>query len=186
MSRNTLARYRFQRTSAEGGGGGPVVETPPVGDETAPKDEAKTFDADYVKKLRDEAAKYRTEAKANAEAAKKLADIEAEKAKADQTAAEREAAAEQRASQAEARALRLDVAFEKGLTPAQAKRLVGANREELEADADEILRDFPALKPDGRPKGDADLGGREPAKPSNPKLADLAQIEADLQASRRK
>lgn len=39
-------------------------------------DEAKTFDADYVKKLRDEAAKYRTEAKAGAAAAKRLAEIE--------------------------------------------------------------------------------------------------------------
>lgn len=163
-----------------------TVETPPAGDDTPKPDEGKTFDADYVKKLRDEAAKYRTEARANADAATKLAAIEAEKAKADQTAAEREAAAEQRAAQAEARALRLDVAFEKGLTPAQAKRLVGASREELEADADEILRDFPALKPDGRPKGNADLGGREQAKPANPRQADYQQIEADLAASRRK
>lgn len=163
-----------------------TVETPPAGEDAAPKDEAKTFDADYVKKLRDEAAKYRTEAKANADAARKLADIEADKAKADQTAAEREAAAEQRASQAEARAMRLDVAFEKGLTPAQAKRLVGDTRDALEADAEEILRDFPALKPDGRPKGNADLGGREKVPPANPKQADLQQIEADLASSRRK
>lgn len=162
----------------------PAVETPPAGDET-PKDEAtKVFDADYVKKLRDEAAKYRTEAKANADAAKRLADIEAEKAKADQTAAEREAAAEKRATDADARAMRLEVAFEKGLTPAQAKRLVGGSREELEADADEILRDFP-VKTDGRPKGDADLGGRPKPPPANAREADLRQIEADLNAGRR-
>ena len=141
----------------------PAVEAPPVGDE-APKDEPKVFDADYVANLRKEAAKYRTEAKANADAAQKLADIEAEKAKADQTAAEREAAAEKRAADADARALRLEVAFEKGLTPAQAKRLVGGSREELEADADEILRDFP-VKTDGRPKGNADIGPRPPAPP---------------------
>jgi hypothetical protein len=39
---------------------------------------------------------------------------------------------------------RVEVAAEKGLTPAQAKRLVGKSRDELAADADEIIRDFPA------------------------------------------
>jgi hypothetical protein len=39
--------------------------------------------------------------------------------------------------------LRREVADEKGLTAAQAKRLVGATREELEADADDILASFP-------------------------------------------
>ena len=93
--------------------------------------------------------------------------------------------AERTASQQEARALRLEVAFEKGLTPAQAKRLVGTNRDELEADAEEILRDFP-VKSDGRPKGSADLGPRQPAPPANPRAADLAQIEADLRAAPRR
>jgi hypothetical protein len=144
----------------------PAADAPPAGDADAPKDEPKVFDADYVAKLRKEAAQYRTEAKANADAAKRLADIEAEKAKADQTSAEREAAAEKRAADADARALRLEVAFEKGLTPGQAKRLVGGSREELEADADEILRDFP-VKTDGRPKGNADIGPRTPAPPLN-------------------
>jgi superfamily II RNA helicase len=44
---------------------------------------------------------------------------------------------------AEARALRAEVATAKGLTAAQAKRLAGATREELEADADEIIEAFP-------------------------------------------
>lgn len=57
---------------------------------------------------------------------------------------ESHAAAEQRAQAAELKATRLEVAAEKGLTPAQAKRLVGTTRDELEADADEVLRDFPA------------------------------------------
>jgi hypothetical protein len=38
---------------------------------------------------------------------------------------------------------RVEVASEKGLSPAQAKRLNGATREELAADADEILKIFP-------------------------------------------
>lgn len=82
-----------------------------------------------------------------------------------QKLAERAEAAEKRATDLESRSLRLEVAFEKGLTPAQAKRLVGTTRDELEADADEVLRDFPALKPDGRPRGDLDQGVRTPAPP---------------------
>lgn len=90
--------------------------------------------------------------------------------------------AERERGEVTARALRLEVAFEKGLTPAQAKRLVGNDKAELEADADEILRDFPALKNDGRPRGDVDQGVRSKAAPSNPRQADLEQIEADLRS----
>jgi cell division septum initiation protein DivIVA len=57
-------------------------------------------------------------------------------------AIERAEAAEKAAAAAEARAARLEIAAEKGLTPAQAKRLVGETREELEADADELLETF--------------------------------------------
>ncbi|AXH89415.1 hypothetical protein [Micromonospora aurantiaca] len=89
---------------------------------------------------------------------------EQEKAEADKTEAEKRAAAEQRAEQAELRALRLEVAAEKGLTPAQAKRLVGATREELEADADDILATFPTAPavpaPKPTPKPDPSQGSR--------------------------
>lgn len=87
---------------------------------------------------------------------------EQDKADADKTelqkAADARAAAEERAAQAEQRALRLEVAHEKGLTPAQAKRLVGSSKEELEADADEILRDFPAKSTTAPPKPKPDPG----------------------------
>lgn len=43
--------------------------------------------------------------------------------------------------------LRREVADEKGLTPAQARRLVGTTREEMEADADELIEAFPKAKP---------------------------------------
>ena len=77
--------------------------------------ETKTFDADYVKKLRDEAAKYRTEAKANADAAKKLAEIEqANKTEAEKQA-ERLAQAEERAKALEVKASRAEVASETGI-----------------------------------------------------------------------
>lgn len=85
---------------------------------------------------------------------------------------ERAEAAEKRYAETESRAMRLEVAHEKGLTPGQAKRLVGATREELEADADEILRDFP-MKP-GRPAGNVDQGARSTSKPeSTPGLGRL-------------
>lgn len=90
---------------------------------------------------------------------------EQDRAEADKTEAEKRAAAEQRAADAEMRATRLEVAHAKGLTPAQAKRLVGATKEELEADADEILRDFPTTpaKP-AAPKPDPTQGARGEAK----------------------
>ncbi len=103
----------------------------------------------------------RTELKAAKAELAKFRKAESDKADADKTEAEKRAAAEQRAADAELRATRLEVAHEKGLTPAQAKRLVGATREELEADADEVLRDFPvtsAVKP--APKPDPSQGAK--------------------------
>lgn len=62
--------------------------------------------------------------------------------------------------------LRRDVADEKGLTAAQAKRLVGSTREELEADADDILTAFP-VAPTNRFGGDVNQGHRGDA-PTTP------------------
>lgn len=47
---------------------------------------------------------------------------------------------------------RLEIAVEKGLTPSQAKRLVGETREELEKDAEALIEDL-GIKP-GEPKDD--------------------------------
>jgi hypothetical protein len=55
--------------------------------------------------------------------------------------------------------LRREVADEKGLTPAQAKRLVGMTREELESDADDVLAVFP-VKAAPRIFGDVGQGVR--------------------------
>lgn len=66
-----------------------------------------------------------------------------DKDKSDSELAREEAANEKtRADKAEARAMRLEVAHDKGLTSAQANRLVGTTKEELEADADELLAQF--------------------------------------------
>ena len=73
-------------------------------------DVPETFDADYVKKLRAEAAKYRTEAKANAKAAEQLAVIEAANKTEAEKAAERLTALEREATTARAEALRFKIA----------------------------------------------------------------------------
>lgn len=62
---------------------------------------------------------------------------------------ERVADIEQKAKAAEERAMRAEVANAKGLTPGQAKRLVGSTRDELEADADALLADIGAQRKQG-------------------------------------
>lgn len=63
------------------------------------------------------------------------------------------------ASAAELRAMKAEVALDKGLSRTQAKRLVGSTIDELEADADELIKDLGAGKPDAdttrRPPGQA-------------------------------
>lgn len=99
----------------------------------------------------------------------KFRKAEQARADADKTEAEKRTAAEQRAQDADMRAMRMEIAFEKGLTPGQAKRLVGSTRDELEADADEIKRDFPtapAPPPPPAPKPDPGQGPRAGATTS--------------------
>jgi hypothetical protein len=140
-------------------------------DSTSPPASAATDDAtppdlgdagkkaiDRMKAERDEA---RREAKANADAAKRLQAIEDSQKSEQERAAQAQQQAQARADQAEARALRLEVAFDKGLTPAQAKRLVGSSKDELEADAEEIKRDFPvASSTPPTPRPDPSQGPR--------------------------
>lgn len=167
----------------------PTTEAPAEQPQEGGEEQIESLDVDRAKekinKLNSEAKNLRAKLKELEPLAAKAKELEdAGRSDLEKLTARAEQA-ERTASQHEARALRLEVAFEKGLTPAQAKRLVGASREELEADADEILRDFP-VKDDGRPKGNADLGPRTPAAPTNPRQADLMQIEADLRAASRR
>lgn len=73
--------------------------------------------------------------------------------------AERATAAEKRVQELETRGMRLEVASEKGLTAGQAKRLMGSTREELEADADDLLATFKAAVP-AAPRPDPSQGAR--------------------------
>lgn len=90
---------------------------------------------------------------------------------------ERATAAEKRAAELEIRALRLEVAAENGLTTAQAKRLVGETREELEADAKELLDTFKPASSDDEPRESVtdslDLGIRSGTPKKGKSTADL-------------
>jgi len=123
-------------------------------------------------------------------AEKRAADLEArlkefeDRDKTESTRAiERAEAAEKAAAAAEARALRLEVASEKGLTPAQAKRLVGESREELEADANELLETFkPATNEDDKTEtvvDSLDLGTRGGSPKKGKTTADLFAAAID-------
>jgi hypothetical protein len=125
-------------------------------------------------------------AKDNADAARRLAEIEEASKTEAQKAADRLATAEKSAADATAALARLEVALDKGLTPSQAKRLVGTTREELEADADELLKDIGDAARPRAPKPDPTQGRAPSTTPLDPRAADIAQIEADLKAASRR
>lgn len=155
----------------------PADPAPPAGD--PPTDKAAEGLGDAGKKALDEERKARKAAEAELV---KFRKADQERADADKTEAQkladRATAAEKAAADAEARALRLEVAQAKGLTAGQAKRLQGSSREELEADADELLEAFPA-KPaaPGTPKPDPSQGARGSGAPDID--ARIAQAQKD-------
>lgn len=93
----------------------------------------------------------RTRTEERRKASEKYADYDDLKSKAEgaKTLEDRIADLETKGTQSEQRALRAEIANAKGLTPGQAKRLVGTTREELEADANELLQDIGARKKRG-------------------------------------
>lgn len=105
--------------------------------------------------------KHEGQAKANAQAAAKLKELEDASKSESQKLAEEKAAAESVAKSASGELMRLRVAMRKGLTEVQAKRLVGDTEDELEADADELLESFGGKKDAG---SDTDNG-----RPTRPK-----------------
>lgn len=87
--------------------------------------------------------------------------------------------------ESDAKTLRSEVAIAKGLTAAQAKRLVGTTREELETDADEILEAFPTgggtPKPPPSRKPAPNLrGGTEPDSNDQDVETDPAKLAANV------
>lgn len=110
------------------------LENEPV-DEAEPVD-GKSFTAEYVKSIRDQAAKYRNEAKANKGAAEKLAALEEEQKSEIQKATARAEAAETALASARLDSDRLSVALAKGLDPELAPLLSGATKADIEAQAE--------------------------------------------------
>jgi len=169
-------------------------ETPATGGDPAPDPEPTELGDPGKKALteerqaRREADRQRKELEARlkeleplaAEAAKLR---EAKKSEAEKLT-EKLGAAEKRAAEAEQRLLRSEVAAEKGLTAAQARRLVGATREELEADADDLLASF-GTPPDGGKsgKGRAAPERLRPGGMPNPKPPTLAEQIAAAEKS---
>ena len=115
-----------------------------------------------------ESRKWEDRAKANKDAADELQAIKDGQLSDQQKAEARATAAETRAAKSEAEAIRTRVAFEKGLTPAQEKRLVGSTRDELLADADALLADLvaPVAPVIPVPVPDPSIGPKAPAKPT--------------------
>lgn len=106
------------------------------------------------------------ERKARRDAEKRLRDLEGQlKAIGDKDKTEVERLRDEltdamkRADAAEQRVLRMEVGADKGLSPAQARRLVGTTREELEADAAELLDAFGGSQTSTA--GDTDAGGSD-------------------------
>lgn len=138
-----------------------TATTPPANPPAPPAQE----DTDW----KAEARKWETRAKENSAARKRLDELE-EAAKSDlEKATSRAEAAEKRAAELEALTLRREVAEAKGLPLAAAGRLSGITREELEADADQLValigqQDTNPPHPDpiqGRTRGGNAMSSRE-------------------------
>ena len=137
-------------------------ETPPEGAPAEPE----TFDAEYVAKLRKEAAKYRTEAKANAKAAEKLAEIEEANKSEIERAADAKAAAERERDEARAEALRLRIATKHGITDDEdiALFLTGTDEETLTKQAQRLSQRSEDRKKNGNVVPREGMTPREPAE----------------------
>jgi chromosome segregation ATPase len=128
------------------------------------QDKLESLEADRDK-WKELSKKHETRSKADLEELERLKKLQDSSKSESEKVAEKLTALEKRAEEADARALRAEVAAEKGLTAAQAKRLAGGTKEELEADADELLDSF---KPTGK-DGESDKGTRGSRPASRPR-----------------
>lgn len=97
---------------------------------------------DKISKANREAANLRKRVKELEPLAEKLRELEkSQQSEQERLSSERDSL-KSRADTAETELLRLRVAMRKGLSEAQARRLVGSTEEELETDADDLLESF--------------------------------------------
>lgn len=132
-------------------------------DPNDPKNDPK-WDPELKEKLEKKNAEARNlrERLKEAEAkASKLDELEAAQKSELERAQEAARVAQERAEKAERASLRAEIAAEKGLSLKAAKRLTGATREEMEADADELAELLGPSKPDGDDE-DPNDGGKPP------------------------
>jgi hypothetical protein len=120
--------------------------------------ETTTFDADYVKTLRAEAARHRKEAQ---EAKAKAAEYEERDKSELEKLSGKLSKLEQEKANAEGALLRYEVAAEKQVPADALDLLTGNTREELEAKADKLLELVKSRNTNESP--DFDGGAREPA-----------------------
>jgi hypothetical protein len=113
--------------------------------EVEPED-GKTFAADYVQKLRNEAAKYRNEVKALRPQAEELTALKDSQKSEIEKATARAEAAEKALANATLERDRMSVVLAKGLDPELAPLLSGATKEDIEAQA-ELLASRMSIKP---------------------------------------
>ena len=111
------------------------------------------------------ARKHEGQAKSNADAAKRLSELEDKDKSESQKLADKVTLAEKRAAEAEAKVFRYEVASEMGIQPKHLKYLSGATKEELEESAKGILDDFPETYA----KSDTDKDAAKDDKSSRPK-----------------
>ena len=156
-----------------------MSESTPETMSDVPQDgEPKVFDEVYVKRLRAEAAEWRTKARAGESAATRLAELEESNKSESQRLEERAVAAQRDRDAAVRQSLVYEVALAKGLAPDLAKRIVGSTREELEADADAVLALVmpPEPAPTTNPQGFAVVPAMQGARPSPPPPTDMNSI----------
>ena len=146
-------------------------QTPEATPEAKP--ESKTFDEAYVKELRAEAAKWRTQAKQSSEEAEELKERDKSEL---EKALSKVAKAEKAKAEAEVALTRYQVAAEKNVPADALDLLTGDSREELEAKADKLLE----LTKARTPEPDFDGGAREPAP--EPKTPEEAHNDTFLEA----
>jgi NADH dehydrogenase/NADH:ubiquinone oxidoreductase subunit G len=144
-----------------------------VEDTTAPEGGAtpKTFDEDYVKSIRNEAAKYRTQARENAEKAKQYDEyLLSQKSEQEKMAEALDAASRER-DELKSQMLRLKIARDKQLPDSLVDRLRGETEEDMAADADALLEGLKGLSV-SKPKPSVDDTGAgvtgDASAPSDP------------------
>lgn len=131
---------------------GDPVDNTATGDKAS--GEAKSFDEDYVKSLRSEAAKYRTQARENAEKAKAYDEyVQSQKTEQEQMAEALDAASRERDS-LRTELMRMKVAQEKQLPASLVDRLRGDSEEEMLADADALLEGLKSSLPKPKPSAE--------------------------------